>query len=334
MLTLLLIGGVLLIVILLVVGVVITVREERSLIDDRLDTYLEEPSFTTSYEGDEDQEKKSFLTSWLNNRMEGSSYASKIQNELAQADMKFKAGEFVALQIIMAFVSALLGFIFSGGAKSLGEKDYFPIIFAVIFFALGTRIPHFMIKFQQRKRMKTFGYQLPEMLNLMVNGLRAGFSTMQAMEAVSKELPSPISDEFRRVVQEMQLGLPMEAALDNLLRRIPSTDLDLVITAINVQREVGGNLAEVLEKISHTIRERIKLKGEIRAMTSQARYSGIFLSLIPVIMTAILFMINRPYMEVLIAPSTRWCGIPLMVCSGLMIFAGYSVMAKMADIDM
>jgi tight adherence protein B len=88
------------------------------------------------------------------------------------------------------------------------------------------------------------------MLNLMVNGLRAGYSTMQAMEAISKELPAPISDEFRRVVQEMQLGVPMETALDNLLRRIPSDDLDFVITAINVQREVGGNLSEILDSIS------------------------------------------------------------------------------------
>ena len=102
----------------------------------------------------------------------------------------------------------------------------------------------------QAKRLLKFDDQLPDMLNLMVNGLRAGYSTMQAMEAVSKELPPPICDEFRRVVQEMQLGVSMEKALDNLLRRIPSDDLDLVITAINVQREVGGNLAEILDTIS------------------------------------------------------------------------------------
>lgn len=96
----------------------------------------------------------------------------------------------------------------------------------------------------------------------MVNGLRAGYSTMQAMEAISKEMPSPINDEFRRVVQEMQIGIPMETALDNLLRRIPSPDLDFVITAINVQREVGGNLSEILDNISFTIREHIISKGK------------------------------------------------------------------------
>ena len=121
--------------------------------------------------------------------------------------------------------------------------------------------------------MHEFNDQLADMLNLMVNGLRAGYSTMQAMEAVSKELPAPICDEFRRVVQEMQLGVPMEHALDNLLRRIPSDDLDLVVTAINVQREVGGNLAEILDTISYTIRERVRIKGEIATLTAQGMLS-------------------------------------------------------------
>ena len=112
---------------------------------------------------------------------------------------------------------------------------------------------------------------------------------------LARNLPAPISDEFRRVVQEIQLGVTTEKALDNLLRRIPSDDLDLVITAMNVQREVGGNLAEILETISHTIRERVKLKGEIRVLTAQMRISGIFLSLLPIGLTLALYMINREY---------------------------------------
>ncbi len=135
-----------------------------------------------------------------------------------------------------------------------------------------------MLKRQQAKRLQRFEGQLADMLNLMVNGLRAGYSTMQAMESVSKELPSPISDEFRRVVQEMQIGLSMMESLGNLLRRIPSPDLDLVITALNVQRDVGGNLAEILDTISYTIRERVRIKGEIRVLISQVLYSGRFLS--------------------------------------------------------
>jgi tight adherence protein B len=156
---------------------------------------------------------------------------------------------------------------------------------------------------------------------------------MQAMEAVSREMPPPISTEFRRVVQEMQIGLSAEAALDNLLRRIPSDDLDLVIAAMNVQREVGGNLAEILDIISHTIRERVRIKGEIRVLTSQVMYSGRFLALMPLMITAALFLLNRPYMMLFFDPETRIVGIPMLIVGALMIASGYFVMTKIATID-
>jgi tight adherence protein B len=170
------------------------------------------------------------------------------------------------------------------------------------------------------------------MLNLMVNGLRAGFSTMQALESVSKELPAPISSEFRRVVQEMQLGISMENALDNLLARIPSEDLDLVITAVNVQREVGGNLAEVLETISHTIRERIRIKGEIKTLTTQVSASGRLLAAMPVFLLGALYLLNREYVMTFFQDPI-WCGASMLGCSGLLIIAGIIIMNKIADIE-
>jgi tight adherence protein B len=171
------------------------------------------------------------------------------------------------------------------------------------------------------------------MLNLMVNGLRAGFSTMQAIEAVSKELPPPLSSEFRRVVQEMQLGIPMERALENLINRIPSEDLDLVITAINVQREVGGNLAEVLDTISHTIRERIRIKGEIKTLTTQVSYSGKFLAVIPIILSGVLWLVNRDYFMQFFSSDPAICGYSILICSSIMIVIGWFVMNKLADIE-
>jgi len=171
------------------------------------------------------------------------------------------------------------------------------------------------------------------MLNLMVNGLRAGYSTMQAMEAVSKELPSPISDEFRRVVQEMQLGVSMERALDNLLRRIPSPDLDLLITAINVQREVGGNLAEILDTISFTIRERIRIKGEIRVLTTQTMYSGKMLAMMPVAVILALYFLNREYMMEFFKPDAGVCGFIALGLAAILIVSGYFVMQKLAQIE-
>jgi tight adherence protein B len=167
----------------------------------------------------------------------------------------------------------------------------------------------------------------------MVNGLRAGFSTVQAMEAVSKELPPPISVEFRRLVQEMQIGIPMEQALDNLFRRIPSDDLDLIIAAINVQREVGGNLAEILDTISHTIRERVRIKGEIRVLTSQVMYSGRFLSVLPFILGAILWFLNRPYMMMFFGDVAQPCGYIMIVLILILISAGYFAMTRVANIE-
>ena len=146
-------------------------------------------------------------------------------------------------------------------------------------------------------------------------------------------MPSPICDEFRRVVQEMQLGINMEQALDNLLRRIPSGDLDLVVTAMNVQREVGGNLAEILDTISYTIRERVRIKGEIRVLTSQVMYSGRFLAMMPLIIAAVLWLVNRPYMMQFFNPATRLPGIAALIAAGLMIAFGYFVMMRIANIE-
>jgi len=171
------------------------------------------------------------------------------------------------------------------------------------------------------------------MISLMVNGLRAGYSTMQAMEAVSRELPAPISDEFRRIVQEMQLGIPMDTALDNLTRRIPSKDLDLVVTAINVQREVGGNLAEIMDTISHTIRERVRVKGEIRVLTSQMMMSGRFLAIMPVAVIILMYFLNRQYMMRFFNPATRMFGIPALIIGAFMIGIGYFLMMKIASIE-
>ena len=207
------------------------------------------------------------------------------------------------------------------------------IVVLLIGAAVGLYLPNLYVKSQQSKRLIKFDQQLPDMLNLMVNGLRAGYSNMQAMEAVSRELPPPISDEFRRVVQEMQLGVSLDTALDNLTRRIPSRDLELVVTATNVQREVGGNLAEILDTISHTIRERIRIKGEIRVLTSQVMISGRFLALMPVILIIAMYFLNNEYMMRFFNEETKMFGIPALIGGALMIIIGYFTMTRIASIE-
>lgn len=313
----LLIGGGLA-VILLIIGVIESVNSERALVEKRLGRYLGEERAS---EGKETE--RSMVTDWVNKRVERSSFGDRIARELARADLKLKVAEYFALYFIAIFFGALI-FGFLGG--------WHPVSF-LIGAVLGAFAPRFYVKRQQRQRLNRFNDQLGDMLNLMVNGLKAGYSTMQAMEAISKELPSPISDEFRRVVQEMQLGVTMETALDNLLRRIPSDDLDFVVTAINVQREVGGNLSEILDSISFTIRERVRIKGEIRVMTAQVRASGTLLSIIPMGLALILWFMNPGYLLSFFegpSPLCGWAAIGLIV---IMIAAGYFIMMKIADIE-
>ena len=269
------------------------------------------------------KERSTPVKDWVNVQVEKSSWGEKIARELARADLKLKAGEYVFVMLGAGLVSGFLAWYFGGRN----------ILAAIIGVLLGMMLPRFYVRRQQNQRLNRFNDQLADMLNLMVNGLRAGYSTMQAMEAVSRELPPPISDEYRRVVQETQLGIPVEKALDNLLRRIPSDDLDLVVAAMNVQREVGGNLAEILDTISHTIRERVRIKGEIRVLTSQVMYSGRFLSMMPLFVFGALWMLNRPYMMMFFQPGTRIVGIIMLSIGGLMILAGYLVMRKISNID-
>ncbi|MBI3161942.1 MAG: type II secretion system F family protein [Chloroflexi bacterium] len=315
--TIIIVGGILLII-LLIIGVVVSSNSERAAVEQRLSQYL-----------DDDDQKKidseaqgSAITDWVSKRVAKTSFGDRIARGLARADLKFKVGEY----FILIAASILIG-----GLVTWFIGNRHPV--SALLGAIGGSVaPGLYVRGQQKKRLQKFNEQLSDMLNLMVNGLRAGYSTMQAMEAISKELPPPINDEFRRVVQEMQIGIPMETALENLLRRIPSTDLDFVVTAINVQREVGGNLSEILDTISFTIRERVRIKGEIRVLTAQVRTSGTVLSLIPFGLTLVLWFLNPEYLLSITqgGPIITACIICLVL--GL-ISSSYFIMMKIADIE-
>ncbi|MCK4898477.1 MAG: type II secretion system F family protein [Anaerolineales bacterium] len=312
MMILLLGGG--LALLLLIIGLVVTLTGEQSLVDKRLAQYTEEEVAVVRADG----EKASPVGDWLNVQLERSSWGDGLSKELARADLKLRAGEYI---LLMLFTGAFAGLI----AWYVGGRS---MLFSAIGVLVGINLPRIYVRRQQAQRLVNFNNQLADMLNLMVNGLRAGYSTMQALEAISKELPPPISSEFLRVVQEMQLGIPIDQALNNLLRRIPSDDLELVITAINVQREVGGNLAVILEIISHTIRERVRVKGEIKVLTSQVMYSGRFLAIMPLLIIAALYLMNKPYMMEFINPETRVVGLIALTIAGLMVVSGYFVMTR------
>ena len=304
---------------LLIVGLVVSMTSEQSLVDKRLAQYTEEEMAIVAQDG----KSASPVGDWFNVQVERSSWGDGIAKELARADLKLRSGEYLIVMMILGIIVGL-------GSWYLGGRS---LLFATIGALVGISLPRIYVRRQQSQRLLRFNNQLADMLSFMVNGLRAGYSTMQALEAVAKELPEPISVEFRRVVQEMQLGIPLGDALDNLLRRIPSDDLELVITAINVQMEVGGNLAEILETISHTIRERVRVKGEIKVLTAQVMYSGRFLAIMPFLIIGTLYIINKSYMMQFFNPETRIVGIIALTIAGMMIFAGYFVMTRIANIE-
>lgn len=314
-------GGIL-IVLTVIIGIVLSISSQKSAEEKRLDAFIEAGIELP----DQQVAKSSIVTEWLSQKVEKTSWSDKVSKELAQADIKMKPGEMIFVTIASIIAVGLIGYVI--GSKSL--------LLAILGAVLGYFLPRIYIRSQRSRRLVRFNNQLGDMLSLMVNGLRAGFSTMQSMEAVAKEMPSPISDEFRRVVQEVTLGVSTDTALDNLVRRIPSDDLDLVVTAMKVQREVGGNLAEILDTISHTIRERVRIKGEIRTLTAQMKYSARLLAVLPVGLTLAIYVINREYIMILVNPESNTpfpCGILALVVALILVVVGYFVMDHFTNIE-
>ncbi|MEO7995382.1 MAG: type II secretion system F family protein, partial [bacterium] len=185
-------------------------------------------------------------------------------------------------------------------------------------------IPRVYIRFRQAQRIRHIDQQLVDSLILISNSLKSGYSFLQGIELVADEAPEPISVEFRRMLREINLGLNVEEALDHLIERVPSEDLDLVVTSVKIQRTVGGNLAEVLDKIVHTIRERIRIKGEIATLTAQGKLQGIILVLLPPAMMCGIYAMAPDFMSPLFTtlPGKLMLGIAFIQQSigGFMIF--------------
>jgi tight adherence protein B len=255
-----------------------------------------------------------------------------IRSELARADLKITVAEFWALNLISIIGLALLAWLIYGGFVM-------PLIGAVA----GFFLPKFWLKMRQKARLKKFNNQLSDGISLMANGLRSGYSLLQAMDAVGREMPEPMAIEFRRVVREIGLGVDNDRAFVNLLRRVPSDDLDLMITAINVQHEIGGNLAEILEIIGFVIRERVRIKGEIQVLTAQGQLSGYIISGLPIALGLLLYAMNQQYIGKMvftcdslgITPEkcTQPCGWIMIGTGILMVASGFFAIQKIIAIE-
>jgi tight adherence protein B len=202
---------------------------------------------------------------------------------------------------------------------------------------VGWWVPRFWLNRRKGKRLKAFNGALADTITLIANALRSGSSFLQAIEMVVRETQPPISTEFNRVIREVNLGLPFEQALANLVRRVRSEDLELMTTAISIQHQVGGNLAEILDSIAFTIRERVRIKGEIKTLTAQQRMSGYVVAGLPLGLVGILMVIAPKFMDPMFQNPPALMGLPLGVvilgAGGVMMFIGFLLIRRIVDIE-
>lgn len=257
--------------------------------------------------------------------------SARLGTDLARADLKLKPAEFIMLWAATPFMTVAFALMMSIIFPAFGN-----LLALVGFFILGAFLPRMYLRRRQGKRLKAFKDQLPGTITLLANSLRAGSSFLQGMELVTREARPPISEEFDRVVREMSLGMALQPALANLVRRVNSEDLELMVTAINIQAQVGGNLATVLDAIAHTIRERIRIQGEIQTLTAMQRYSGYVITLLPVALLLLLMLISPTYITPMFERPPEALGLPMGVIFlliGLISMGiGYIFIRRIVDI--
>jgi tight adherence protein B len=309
----------------------------RSGISDRLERYAAARpqagvSGATGSGGVADLIAQSQALASLNKAVEARDFWANIARDIARADLHLKPSEFLAIwagsiigvPLLMVFLSAFV------------ETLRSPLVL-LIGIVIGFFIPRFWLARRRGGRLGAFNKQLPDTITLIANALRAGSSFLQASELVVRETRPPISIEFSRGSRGVNLGLPFEQALDNMVRRVRSDDLELMATAISIQHQVGGNLAEILDSIAYTIRERIRIKGEIRTLTAQQRLSGYVVAGLPIGLAAFLFVAAPGFMEPMFDDRASVLGLPagviILAVGGFMMFLGFLAIRKIVDIE-
>ncbi len=317
------VGSAFLGVVMLLVGITWAVAPQRSVIDARLSRYgSRQPTWRELAEASQ-QQRGSQLGDALNKTMQRAvadrGFAQQIQLDLARANLKMTVSEYLIISLIVALVTCLLAALISR-----------EVLVGIIFGFASLYLPRLYVNSRERKRVAAFNGQLGDTIGIMANSLRSGYSLLQAMELVARESPAPMSEEFGRVVREVGLGLSPERALDNLVRRISSEDLDLMVTAINVQHEVGGNLSRILDTIGNTIRERVRIKGEIKVLTAQQSMAGYIISGLPLALAGIMLLLNPTYIMKLFTPGWFIC---MPICGGIGIVLGFVAIRKIVAIE-
>jgi tight adherence protein B len=212
----------------------------------------------------------------------------KAEEDLLQTDILLRPEELVFVQIGAVVVPSFAVFFLLGNAG-----------LAAVLAIAGAIVPTLYIKSAKTRRHKKFNDQLGDAIGIMSNSLKAGFSFLQTLDSLHRETTPPLSVEFGRALREMKLGTPTEVALQNMTKRVHSDDFELIVTAVSIQRQVGGNLGEILDNIAFTIKERLRIKGEIKTLTAQGKISGIIVGALPILLGLVISVTNPSYMSIL-----------------------------------
>ncbi len=268
----------------------------------------------------------------FNRVIERRDWGSNMARELARADLALKPTEFLAIRAAALVGVPLIAIALSPIISVFSS----PLIWAAGL-VLGWWLPKFWLNRRKGKRLKAFNTGLADTIMLLANALRAGSSFLQAVEMIVRETRPPVSTEFARVIREVNLGLPLDEALANLQRRVRSDDLDLMTTAIAIHHTVGGNLAEILDSIAYTIRERVRIKGEIRTLTAQQRMSGYVVGFLPVGLVIVMSVIAPTFMAPMLQKPPELMGLPagmfILAGGGFMMLIGFILIRRIVDIE-
>ncbi len=254
----------------------------------------------------------------LNEVIKRQSFAARIEHDLAAASLPLTVPEYLLIRIAVPLIVTLLALLI-----------WRQVLIVPAALIAGHLALSFWMRIRRQRRKQEFSDQLPETLDLITASMRGGFSLIQSLANVASDVQEPMRTELRRVFQEVQLGLSVTQALDNLVQRMESTDLDLVVTAIKIHARVGGNLGQILENISTTMRERAKLRREVRVITSMQRISSYVIGALPFALALIIFTINPTYMMRLFQPGLILC-IPIGAFISSVV--GFLVIRKIVDV--
>jgi tight adherence protein B len=275
---------------------------------------------------------QSAALSRLNKIVEGQDFGANLARELAAADLRLKVSEYLGLWAASTVGLPLIFLFLSIGLPAL--RSPLALILALV---IGFVLPRIWLGRRKSGRLNAFNKQLPDTITLIANALRAGSSFLQAIELVVRESRPPVSIEFARVIREVNLGLPFETAMENLVRRVRSDDLELMATAISIQYTVGGNLAEILDSIAYTIRERVRIKGEIRTLTAQQRLSGYVVGGLPFGLAFFIYIAAPAFFEPMFDNPPGILGLPagvIILAFGLvMMVTGFFAIRRIVDIE-